>query len=250
MKNKTQNIHVVATSVTGPYHRAKKQPCQDCYRFLQRGRKMVAVISDGAGSAKYSKIGARTVCNILCDILISNQRGSLQQKIINALEIARQKLVYHRWNKSKSESGLVDFAATVVGVICTPEHGMFFHIGDGAAIALGNKLPQGNVVSMPENGLFSCETYFFTMDDWRDSLRFTTFEKADSLILMTDGVTGFAFNKDMTHLEKGFIEPINRFLHNESDKHRALRALNNTLSTPQACKLNSDDKTLLWAKLK
>ena len=49
--------------------------------------------------------------------------------------------------------------------------------------------------------------------------------------------------------KNGFIEPINKYLKNEPNKLRALKALNNTLDTKQARKLNSDDKTFLWAEL-
>ena len=249
MTNKKQNMHIVATSVTGQYHRAKNLPCQDCYAHVCRRGRLVAVVSDGAGSAKYGKLGAKTVCNTLCDILISCPFKDIRQKIINALEVSRQKLIYHRLNKSKSENGLIDFAATVVGVVYTKKGGLFFHIGDGAAIAL-NDSPPHTVVSRPENGMFSCETYFFTMDDWKDSLRFTPFSEAKSLILMTDGVTGFAFTKGYDCIENGFVEPINRFLHGETNRCKAVRALNNTLGTPRASRLNPDDKTLLWAGLK
>ena len=249
MTNKKQNMHIVATSVTGPYHRAKNLPCQDFYAHACRGDRLVAVVSDGAGSARYGKIGAKTVCDTLCDILISGSLHNVRQKVIDALEAARQKLIYHRFNKSKSENGLIDFAATVVGTVYTKKGGLFFHIGDGAAIALNDSHPH-IIVSRPENGLFSCETYFFTMDDWKDSLRFTPFDKANSLMLMTDGVTSFAFTKGFDNIENGFVEPINRFLHSESNRRKAVRALNNTLDAPRACHLNPDDKTLLWVGLR
>ncbi len=249
MTNKKTNAYIVAASITGPYHKAKNLPCQDFYAHANRSGRVVAVISDGAGSAKYGKIGAKTVCSTLCDILISCPLNDIRQKIIDALEVARQKLIYHRFNKSKNENGLVDFAATVVGTVYIKNRGIFFHIGDGAAIALGDSL-QTVWVSRPENGLFSCETYFFTMDDWKDSLRFTPFEEAQSLMLMTDGVTGFAFTKGYECLKNGFVEPINSFLHDEKNHRKAVRALNNTLEAPRACQLNPDDKTLLWIGLK
>ena len=53
----------------------------------------------------------------------------------------------------------------------------------------------------------------------------------------------------MCRLKQGFIEPINSYLRKEPNKARALQALKNTLDTERARKLNSDDKTFLWAGL-
>lgn len=250
MKNKPHKNKVVASSVTGPYHRTQKKPCQDCFGYRCQGQKLVAVVSDGAGSAKYGKIGAKTACETLCDILIKASFLEIRQKIIDALDIARQKLILHRLNKLKNENGMLDFAATIVGVVYYKNKGIFFHIGDGAAVALTQKPGNNIVISQPENGIFSCETYFYTMDDWKDSLRFTPFEKAANIMIMSDGVTNFAFKNNYLELEKGFIEPINQFLNEEPNKSRAIRALNNTLGNARACQLNPDDKTFLWAKLK
>lgn len=250
MKNKLDQIQVVATSVRGVWHENQNLPCQDYFCHQIRGQKLVAVVADGAGSAKYGKIGAKIVCETLCDVLMNKAMHQIKKQIVQALEIARDKLVMHRLNKQKSEDGLIDFAATVVGAVCHKQKGVFFHIGDGAAMAF-LQVPQGEaVISRPENGHFSCETYFYTMDDWQDSLRFTFFEKAQSLMLMTDGVSGFAFKNGYAYLEKKFVEPIDSYLQAEKNPKRAKRALNNTLSTQMARRLNPDDKTLLWARLK
>ena len=249
MKNKKAEIRVIAASVKGMYHKTKQQSCQDCFAHACRNGRVVAVVSDGAGSAKYGKIGAKVVCETLCDILPSCTFADIEKHVVKALEVARQKLIYHRFNKTKSERSLVDFSATVVGCVCLGGKGLFFHIGDGAALAFHQDNFEHFTASRPENGHFSCETYFYTMDDWKDSLRFTSFDKAHTLFLMSDGLTNFSFSKDYSHIEKNFIVPIDNFLTNATNKRKAKKALENTLNNAKARKLNSDDKTLLWVKL-
>ena len=241
---------VVAASVCGPMHHYKKMPCQDYFKHSTRGKNFVAVVSDGAGSAKYGKIGARVVCETLVDLLANCSFENIKRRIVSSIEVARAKLMRHRLNKTKSSDGLIDFSATVVGAVCNRQgKGIFFHIGDGAGIALSGDDYEQFIASKPENGNFLCETFFYTMDDWKDSLRFTTFEKADTIFLMSDGLTNFAFSPDYSKIETKFIAPITAFLQKEASRPKALRALNNTLNTPMAKRLNSDDKTLLWAKI-
>ena len=60
MNKKIKKTKVVAASVTGVMHLNTNIACQDCYRYCC-GKNLVAVVSDGAGSAKYGKIGAKNV---------------------------------------------------------------------------------------------------------------------------------------------------------------------------------------------
>lgn len=250
MKTTPKSIKVIATKITGGLHSAKKTPCQDFYHYACSGDKLVAVVSDGAGSAKYGKIGAKVVCETLVEALINTPLKDTQSVVRKGIETARERLIVHRLNKSKSEHEILNFSATVVGVIYHKDEGVFFHIGDGAGIALYRSEEERDyTISRPANGHFSCETYFYTMGNWKECLRFTKIGKAEALFLMTDGVTDFALSKEGKGLKDGFIEPINRYLKSEPDKLKALRALNNTLDTKQARKLNSDDKTFLWAGL-
>ena len=249
MKKTPRSIRVIATKITGGLHLAKQKPCQDFYQYACSGNKLVAVVSDGAGSAVYGKIGAKIICETLVNVLINTPLKNTKEAVVKAINMARARLVIHRLNKSKSEREILNFSATIVGVVYHKNRGIFFHIGDGAGIALNASQYEDFIASRPENGNFSCETFFYTMDDWKDSLRFTSFDNVDTIFLMSDGLTNFAFSPDFKRIEKGFLLPINNFLAQDISKQKAVRALINTLNTPIAKRLNSDDKTLLWARL-
>ena len=248
MKNCHTKIKVVAASVKGPLHQNENLPCQDYFKFCRSGKNFVAVVSDGAGSSLYGKIGARIVCETLIDLLKNAKPEKIRETVAQAIEIARSKVCRHRYNSSKSLEGIEQFAATVVGVVCFQKKGIFFHIGDGAALAFSGEKITDFVASRPENGNFSCETFFFTQPNWKHNLRFTSFENMENIFLMSDGLTTFAFSKNFEGLERGFILPIHRFLQAEKCEKKASVALANTLNNTKAQKLNKDDKTLLWAQ--
>lgn len=242
-------IKFLSASIRGALHKAKDLPCQDYSCAKTANGKFIAVVSDGAGSARYSKIGAKIICSTLCDLLVNSDMKTIRQDVAKAIEIARKKLILNKNNRSKSSDDLINFSATLVGVFCQKNRGIFFHIGDGAGIAFKEKDYNNFIISEPENGAFSCETYFYTMDDWKDYLRFTNFENANRILLMTDGVTGFAFSDNFYKIHYNFLIPVIEYLEKENRKTYAVEALRNTLNNSKAQRINADDKTILWAKL-
>lgn len=243
------NIRVLSASLRGALHKANNMPCQDyaCAKILKN--KLVGVVSDGAGSAPYGQIGAKTICKTLCDLLVRSNHRNIRRDVVKAIETARQKLIFHRYNKSKTEEDLINFSATVVGFFYHNGRGVFFHIGDGTGIAYNTGDYENILISEPENGAFSCETYFYTMSDWRDCLRFKSFANVNRLMLMTDGVTGFVFSDDFYKIQRNFFVPIVEYLEKEQRKAYAVRALKNTLDDKRAQRINADDKTILWAEV-
>ena len=61
--NKYNRIRVLSACVTGPSHKVRNIPCQDYCRYATKGDNFVAILSDGAGSAKYGRIGAKILCD-------------------------------------------------------------------------------------------------------------------------------------------------------------------------------------------
>lgn len=244
------NWKVIATAVRGTSHLEQNIPCQDAFSWTVENDILIAVVSDGAGSAQKSEIGADVVTKTIINHFIPlssdptkmSDSDFIKQEITNAIEKARESLV--GLNESLS---LHDYYATVVGCIITPTLGIFFHIGDGLGAAVYDNDWIACDMTLPENGEFSDQTYFYTQDNWQQHLRVTEFDaNVQYLILMSDGAMSFAAAKQLKGLEPKFIVPVTRYLEQHSEQQGNI-ALQETLDSPQSYSITSDDKTLLWA---
>ena len=247
---------VAGTSVTGPRHADAGEPGQDRHRLVVTpGGVLIAVVSDGAGSARFAGEGATALCEHVAAAL-EKAFGKAKPKpgralllrtcraVCAGIEAARIALEPEGWGLA-----LRDYLATLVGAVMIPgKGGLFFHIGDGAALAVaGDGRWQ---LSPPHNGEYSYETYFFTDPDWRSNLRFKLVEPGyDTLFVMTDGVTdmGFKHNGAGPEPHMPFFEPIGRFLAG-TGRAEGEQALQGTLDSEAARERSNDDKTLVWAR--
>lgn len=247
---------VVAGSATGTSHTETGTACQDAFHWCCYQDWLVALVSDGAGSARFSEVGAQYAARHITEELIyaltheltSTNRNNLsywQERVRLSIDATRISLLKTQLTEN---SNLRDFHATLVGVIVGPEFGLFFHIGDGAAAAALNATWDNPTLSLPENGEYADETFFFTEDRWQAHLRFTVFPPALKYItLVTDGAMSFVVAQGQHALDAKFICPVTRYLENV-DIETGKQALITTLDDPKTYAITSDDKTLLWAQ--
>jgi hypothetical protein len=244
---------VFLASATGKHHLDADTPCQDAAHHAQVDDTFIGVVCDGAGSAAQGRQGAeflaRTVTEALAAALrggcpardLSSGDGSRLRAIVGAARDALEQLA------QAQQGRLRDYASTLVGCIGAPDSGCFFHIGDGFAV---HRTEAGaSVLSQPENGEYSDETYFVTDTNWQEHLRVTQLPASPcgSLVgLMSDGTSPFAIDRARTGFYGPFIDPVLRYLR-EAGEPDGNRALHEVLASERTFAITGDDKTLLLA---
>lgn len=277
--------HIVAASLRGRSHAQEGKPRDDAFRFATTHGWQVLAVSDGAGSACYSREGARLACEkavaVCCERLDDEPFRDGFEAHIKALsatpdETDKRKpvgdslytLLCHAANQARQaiaqEAGLQGketrtYAATLL--LCVAKHFEFgwfvgsFWVGDGA-IALYRRDTTPHTVYLmgePDEGEYGGQTRFLTMPEvFSDAsalyrrLRFRLVDDFSALFLMTDGVSDPKF------------ETTNNLKNAEKwdalwDELTAANALTNTPESQQALLEwlgfpspgNHDDRTLL-----
>lgn len=277
--------HIVAASLRGRSHAQEGKPRDDAFRFATAHGWQVLAVSDGAGSACYSREGARLACEkavaVCCERLDNEPFREGFEAHIKALsatpdETDKRKpvgdslytLLCHAANQARQaivqEAALQEketrtYAATLL--LCVAKHFPFgwfvgsFWVGDGA-IALYRRDTTPHTVYLmgePDEGEYGGQTRFLTMPEvFSDAsalyrrLRFRLVDDFSALFLMTDGVSDPKF------------ETTNNLKNAEKwdalwDELTAADALTNTAESQQALLEwlgfpspgNHDDRTLL-----
>lgn len=277
--------HIVAASLRGRSHAQEGKPRDDAFRFATAHGWQVLAVSDGAGSACYSREGARLACEkavaVCCERLDNEPYRAGFEAHIKALsatpdETDKRKpvgdslytLLCHAANQARQaiaqEAGQQGketrtYAATLL--LCIAKHFEFgwfvgsFWVGDGA-IALYRRDTTPHTVYLmgePDEGEYGGQTRFLTMPEvFSDAsalyrrLRFRLVDDFSALFLMTDGVSDPKF------------ETTNNLKNAEKwdalwDELTAADALTNTPDSQQALLEwlgfpspgNHDDRTLL-----
>jgi len=252
---------IACISVIGPGHEADGDDCQDAHGVVtdEQGY-LVAVVSDGAGSTMSGGIAAKLICDELPRKVLEslsflgNEPCSDRRCMARMRRVLRASVEAMRHSLAslalEMQTSTDELLATLVGVVAHPElGGLFFHIGDGAAISFddnGNDL----ALSPPENGEYVNTTYFLIEEHWKTHLRFRFFGAGfKSIFLMSDGVTDLSFVRDGKGLTafKPFFQPVSSFL-SSSDRQTGEAALADALNNDLARAKVDDDKTLVWAE--
>jgi hypothetical protein len=188
---------VAHSSVIGTSHEKTGLPCQDagCCRIVSdpEGRHvLLAVASDGAGSASRSLNGATlTIDRFLQEFSEAASHSGLdgitKEFVGDWLFRLRAEI---RDLADTHDLSPREFACTILGAVVGHDRAAFFQIGDGAIVVSHRAEPDDyGWVFWPQHGEFANQTNFITQDNALEILEFELEERCiDEIALFTDGI--------------------------------------------------------------
>jgi hypothetical protein len=241
---------------TGSSHIRAGTSCQDfatCIEIpFKQGTALIAIVSDGAGSAEFSAIGSRTVVRCLSRQLVNYARLEESSETISE-ETARQWLDDVRDRISiyadAKASTPREFAATLVAAIVFPNQMTVCHVGDGACAVRKQGNQEWEVASWPAHGEYASSTYFVT-DDPEPALRLSNWEgEFTDIAIFSDGLERLALDFQNKRAFNRFFNPMSApLVGRPPGRGRTLSAqLRKFLNGSQVTDRTDDDKSLVVA---
>lgn len=237
-----------SASVIGTSHIINGNRLQDAYSVAEfEDGGIFAVVSDGAGSAKFGAFGAWLACRCLSvrfrEWVRVNPDLPSDDELANWIDELRDQI---STVASLRDSTPRQFAATLAAIAIKSDETVTLHIGDSAVV--GRKGTEWEVLCWPENGEYASTTYFVT-DDPEPRLNITRHPREhDAVALFSDGVGDLALSYLEQSAHHRFFDPMFRPVDAASGEGRLVELsskLAKYLAGPSVCERTDDDKTLI-----
>ncbi|HEX6882736.1 MAG TPA: PP2C family serine/threonine-protein phosphatase [Planctomycetota bacterium] len=247
----------------GSSHVKSGSPCQDASAgeiVSPAGASVfLGVVSDGAGSAPLSQVGARTACRIWRDraeARLAEGGGVLALDHAFALEtLAAFQAAVGRLAR-RLDRPLRDFACTLLFAAVDEEHGAFAQIGDGAIVVgrageteMGGA-PRYDWVFWPEHGEYVNQTRFATEAGAAAHLAHAALRgPLDELALFSDGLENLVLDTRRRVAHGRFFEPMFQAVRRApaGRSEPLCRSLERFLASRTVEGRTDDDKSLILA---
>lgn len=247
------------TSVIGTSHIKLGTPCQDAsdcrVLYTQDGEPViVALVSDGAGSAECAEVGAQLACSLFISEMNSLfETGGTVRDITcdfakNWVRHFQSEIAMRAEAEDRTSR---DFACTMLGAVVDGDCGIFFQIGDGAIVVSSHEEPgEYGWIFWPQKGEYENVTMFATDVRALEQMDFSLVERRiDEVALFTDGLQRLAlhFQSQTAHSPffRSVFTPLRRAPEGFSEE--LSQSLSAFLSSSQVNERTDDDKTLVLA---
>lgn len=235
-------------SVIGTSHLSRQLPCQDAHCVLpfgEGGNWLVIAVADGAGSAAFSQVGARLVCDALVRLVVDIPESCrcTRASVIGAVARAREELLIEadRLNISARE-----LACTALLAVLGPTEAALAQLGDGAIVYSHKE--DIKIAFWPESGEYANATDFLTDESFDRLIQVQILsEPISQIAIITDGLQRLALDFATRTAFPGFFVPLFRDVHDASDAESLRIPLREFLESRRVNQRTDDDKTLVLA---
>jgi serine/threonine protein phosphatase PrpC len=250
------NWKAVSHSSIGVLHQQNGLPCQDYgnYRPLKNGV-IIGAVADGAGSAKYSDVGARLVVETTLVYLMGRfiQKQRFCQQNFSKEEakecfdkLLKSRLIGRLKQKAQQEGySIQDLACTLLCFVATPSWTAAMQIGDGFLVVQ----PQNEnykLLFSPDKGEFTNETTFVTSANALSDMQVGVIPSPLKFICAaTDGLERVALRMSDWTPFAPFFNPLNEYLEETPKPYQDKAYLVDFLASERLNQKTQDDKTLL-----
>jgi len=242
-----------ASSVIGTSHQTKADGvCQDFHvcRYLDGPQPaLLAIVSDGAGSASHSHYGSRSACEYVERALAHAAPGMLftHDFALHVLQSVRKHL-----EDMATEFGLKvrELACTLLVAIVHTSRAAFWQVGDGAMCFRLRDEDTFQYAFWPEKGDYANVTFFVTDATAEEHLEFdVTNGEIVELAAFSDGIERLALDFVAGEAHSGFFNGLFPHLRSLEPGHsaRVSAQLAEFLASERVNKRTDDDKTLILA---
>jgi len=239
------------TSIVGTSHVLRGAPCQDASaitRLGESGEVIIVALSDGAGSASHSDLGAQTVVRHWIEYFTNllNQSpdpGAVlaecgPPEVLSLLENIRTTIETEALAFDVNPS---DFSATLLGAVLTPTHALVAQVGDGCWVGRINGVL--GCLTWPTGGEFAGQTVFATSQSAPRALQLVHLNTPPSAIAgFTDGLERLLLDFNTQLPATGFFSPVFQALRNSPAGFRG--ELEDYLQSETVCERTDDDKSI------
>lgn len=246
----------VAGSAQGSAHKQSNLPNQDTFSYLinEQENIFVAIVSDGAGSAKNAKLGSSFCCHILTEALMDIALVGLKDKASHEwyTEKITQKIREYLDFLGSLGEDIKSFDHTMSAVIISPIESKVIQIGDSPIIIITNDgtatiddnpdLTQSLVIDEQKTGEYVNYTNFLTSSNWEKYLKILDLpNNILAAFLMSDGAGSVFTSRKKMHVP-AMLELIRRF---KEYQQPIDVVLDDFLNMKELNSKTSDDKTLV-----
>lgn len=249
----------IVHSAIGTRHQQKQLPCQDYGGYVIQANTLIGAVSDGAGSAKFSDIGAQLAVKTALDTLEQREDhwSDIAFETINAdaqtlfAEMVEAVVTVLRAEAETGDYSLRELGCTLLSFIATPHWLACMQIGDGFIVTQAEQhqaeqMDSFELLFEPSKGEYINETVFVTSDHAVEQMQVAV--RADHhpfVCAATDGLEKVAIRFQDWQAFPPFFKPFLECLRSIPDADERQAYLETFLESDRLNAKTDDDKTLL-----